>query len=121
MNPGFFVGDRSIVLHCGPLFATLLGMMRLSDDDVVVLQRKLPRLRLRMAVALAGTSYAALAARAGLSRAHLASAAQGRQTLSLTSKLRVARALGIAPRVVWPALEALGNELLHGAAWRRER
>lgn len=94
-------------------------MMRLSDDDVVVVQQKAPRARLRMAMVLTGTSYAALASKAGLSRAHLASAAQGRQTLSLTSKLRVARALGIAPRVLWPALEALGNELLHGATRRK--
>jgi len=96
-------------------------MTRLNDDDVVVLQRALPRRRLRMAMVLAGATYAQLAAKAGLSRVHLASAANGRERLSVTAKLRVARALGIAPRVVWPALEMLANELLHGAAWRRER
>jgi len=92
---------------------------RLTDDDVAVLSRKVPRLRLRTAVQLAGTDYATVAAKAGVSRAHLAGAAQGRQGLSLTAKVRVARVLGVAPRVVWPALEALANELLHGAAGRR--
>lgn len=70
--------------------------------------------RLRRALELNDLTYGELARKVGVSRAHLASAAQGRQTLSLPVKLRIARALRVPASVLWPELATLARELLHG-------
>lgn len=90
----------------------------MTSDELVILRNKPRAQRLRLAAQLAGKSYGWIAARSGVSRAHVASAAQGRQSLSLPTKVRVARALAVPASVLWPELETLALELLHGFAGR---
>lgn len=93
-------------------------MVKLTEADVTTLRAKPSRQRLRLAVQLAETTYGALADRVGVSRAHVAAAAQGRQQLSLTAKLRIARVLRVPAATIWPELEVLALEVLRGAAGR---
>lgn len=92
--------------------------MKLTDADITTLRAKPARQRLRLATQLAETTYGALADRIGVSRAHVAAAAQGRQQLSLPAKLRIARVLRVPAATIWPELEVLALELLRGAAGR---
>jgi lambda repressor-like predicted transcriptional regulator len=87
----------------------------LNADDVLILRQRPVSLRLRVAHRLAGASFREVAERAGISPVHLTAAAGQRQRLSLRAKLHVARILSVPAAVIWPELETLALEALHGA------
>lgn len=89
-------------------------MRRLTSNEAATVQTARRSQRVRLAIVLAESSYGEMADRIGVSRAHLASAAQGRQRLSLPAKVRLARVLGVPASVIWPELATLALELLHG-------
>jgi transcriptional regulator with XRE-family HTH domain len=89
-------------------------MAYLTSAEIAAVRQKPRARRLRAAVRVSEFTYVSLAAKVGLSRAHLAAAATGRQSLSLSMKLRVGRALGVPPAVLWPELETLALEILQG-------
>lgn len=86
----------------------------LTEADAAAVLAKPASKRLRFAAQLADITYGEIASRIGVSRAHVAAAAQGRQQLSLIAKVRVGRVLRVAPVVIWPELELLALELLQG-------
>jgi lambda repressor-like predicted transcriptional regulator len=91
-------------------------LARLSEEDLAAIRARLDKGRLRLALQLAGLTWTQLAEAAGISRSHLVGTASGLQRLSLPMKLRVARVLVVPASALWPELESLALELLHGAA-----
>jgi lambda repressor-like predicted transcriptional regulator len=84
-------------------------------ESAVAAVAELPaRKRLRAAMQLSGVTYAQLALKVGVSRSHLASGTQGSARLSLTTKLRVARVLGVPASILWPELQTLAFDILYG-------
>jgi hypothetical protein len=88
----------------------------LNAEDVILLRQREPGVRVRVAHRLAGATFAEIAARVGISPTHLRNGSAQRQRLSLRVKLQVARIFGIPAAVLWPELEVLALEALHGAA-----
>jgi transcriptional regulator with XRE-family HTH domain len=93
-------------------------MAHLTDSEVEAVRQAPRTQRLRAAVRASSFTFPALAAKVGISRAHLAGVAGGRQQLSLALKLRVARVLGVPATLLWPHLETLALEILHGVRRR---
>ena len=91
---------------------------RLNPTDVILLRQRAASQRVRVALRLAGTTYDEVACRVGVSETHLGAAARGQQRLSLRAKLRVARLLRVPAAVLWPELETIALEVLHGAGGR---
>lgn len=89
-------------------------MTKLTEEDVGALRKKPPQTRLKLAIQMIGARYEDIASQCGITRAHLAAAAQGRQSLSLTTRLLVAREIGVPAAVLWPWLEEMALEVLHG-------
>jgi len=84
----------------------------MTRDDLIAIVAAAPRKqRLRLVLQVLPTPAGVIARRAGLGRATLYRD-EGR--LSLSSKLRIARAVRVPASIIWPDLQTLAFELLHG-------
>jgi len=80
------------------------------DDLIAALAAAPKRRRLSLLLKLVPQPAALIAKRAGISRATL----YRETTVSLVTKLRIARAVRVPASVIWPELQTLAWELLYG-------
>jgi hypothetical protein len=90
----------------------------MTRDDLIATLAVAPRRRrLTLLLKLIPQPGALIAKRAGISRATLYREA----TMSLVTKLRVARVLRVPASVIWPELQTLAWELLYGFRGDKKR
>jgi hypothetical protein len=83
----------------------------MTRDDLIAALSAAPRgHRLTLLLKLVPQPGAVIARRAGISRATLYREA----TMSLPTKLRVARVVRVPASIIWPELQTLAFELLYG-------
>lgn len=91
------------------------------DDLIAALAGTARARRLHVLLSLVTLPSHLVAERAGITRRYLNEAAAGRRALSLSAKLRLARVVRVPAAVVWPELQTLALELLHGWRTKGER
>ena len=89
-------------------------MSKLNAASIAAIRRAPPGQRLRVALSMSDTKIAPLAKELSVSREHLSRVVHGSCALTLPLQLKLARALGIAPIELWPALRGLVQELTYG-------